>query len=113
MSTDCVVQLPISGQTRNVPLVDITRQYRTLREEIQAAIHDVLEQGACVGDPYVGRFECAFAKYVGARHCVGVSSGTSAIELALRAAGVGPSDEVIVPVNTFIATAEAVIFAGA
>jgi dTDP-4-amino-4,6-dideoxygalactose transaminase len=113
MTTDCVVPSSISGQTRNVPLVDITRQYRAICAEIDAAIHDVLEQGACVGDPYVGRFESAFAKYVGAQHCVGVSSGTSAIELTLRAAGVGQGDEVIVPVNTFIATAEAVIFAGA
>jgi dTDP-4-amino-4,6-dideoxygalactose transaminase len=107
------MQVYTAGQRRSVPFVDITRQYRALRSEIHAAISEVLEQGACVGNPFVGRFESAFAKYVGARFCVGVSSGTAAIELALRAAGIGPGDEVIVPVNTFIATAEAVVFAGA
>src|SRR2546422_1150874 len=72
-----------------------------------------MEATAFVQGPEVAAFEQAFAAFSGVRHCVGVASGTDAIELALRAAGVGPGDEVILPANPFIATAEAVARSGA
>jgi dTDP-4-amino-4,6-dideoxygalactose transaminase len=99
-------------QSLAVPLVDLRRQYDCIRTEIHRAIAGVLERGTFVGGQYVSQFECEFAAYVGAEHCVGVSSGTSALELTLRALDIGHGDEVVVPVNTFIATAEAVLFAG-
>jgi dTDP-4-amino-4,6-dideoxygalactose transaminase len=73
----------------------------------------VLDTSAFILGREVEAFERAFAEYVGARECVGVSNGTAAIQLALQACGVGPGDEVIVPANTFFATAEAVSTAGA
>ncbi len=97
----------------SIPFVDLRRQYQSIKPEVDEVVGEVIERGAFVGDPYVGVFEESFARYVGAKHCIGVSSGTSALELTLRALGVGEGDEVILPANTFIATAEAVIFAGA
>jgi dTDP-4-amino-4,6-dideoxygalactose transaminase len=97
----------------NVPFVDLRAQYRTIKEEIDAAVARVVESASFVLGPEVEAFESAFAAYVGARFCVGVNSGTAAIQLALQACGVGAGDEVIVPANTFFATAEAVSTAGA
>jgi dTDP-4-amino-4,6-dideoxygalactose transaminase len=102
----------MAQQSAIVPLVDLRRQYHGIRAEIHRTIAGVLERGAFVGEPYVPRFEHEFAAYVGADYCIGVSSGTSALELTLRALGIRNGDEVIVPANTFIATAEAVLFAG-
>jgi dTDP-4-amino-4,6-dideoxygalactose transaminase len=96
-----------------VPLVDLKAQYSTIQQEIHASINEVLASCQFVGGPYVERFEQEFAHYVGARYAVGVSSGTAALELALKAAGIGNGDEVIVPANTFVATAEAVSNVGA
>jgi dTDP-4-amino-4,6-dideoxygalactose transaminase len=83
----------------SVPFADLQAQYRSIKGEIDAAIARVVES--------------AFADYVGAKFCVGVNSGTAAIQIALQACGVGAGDEVIVPANTFFATAEAVSTAGA
>jgi dTDP-4-amino-4,6-dideoxygalactose transaminase len=96
-----------------VPFVDLQAQYREIRAEVDAAVARVLESAAFVLGREVEAFEAAFAEYTGARFCVGVNSGTAAIQLALTACGVGPGDEVIVPANTFFATAEAVSTAGA
>jgi dTDP-4-amino-4,6-dideoxygalactose transaminase len=96
-----------------VPFVDLQAQYRSIKSEVDAAIGRVLDSSAFILGPEVEAFERAFAAYVGARHCVGVSNGTAAIQLALTACGVGAGDEVIVPANTFFATAEAVSTAGA
>ena len=96
-----------------VPLVDLALQHRTIAEEIAGPLAEVMASGSFVGGPYVAAFEREFAAFTGRRHCVGVANGTDAIELALRAGGVGPGDEVIVPANTFAATAEAVVRAGA
>lgn len=96
-----------------IPFVDLKAQYATVREEIDAAIRQVVESAYFVGGPQVEAFEQEFAAYVGAAHAVGVSSGTSALKLALKAAGVGAGDEVIVPANSFFATAEAVSNVGA
>lgn len=99
-------------QTR-VPFLDLKAQYRTIRDEIDDALNRVLESAHYVGGECVEQFEEEFAAYVGARYAVALGSGTAALELALRACGIGPGDEVIVPANTFFATAEAVSSVGA
>jgi dTDP-4-amino-4,6-dideoxygalactose transaminase len=96
-----------------VPFVDLQAQYHSIKAEVGAAIQRVLDTSAFILGREVEAFERAFAEYVGARECVGVSNGTAAIQLALQACGVGPGDEVVVPANTFFATAEAVSTAGA
>jgi dTDP-4-amino-4,6-dideoxygalactose transaminase len=97
----------------NIPFVDLKAQYRTIKPEIDVEIAEVVESCWFVGGPKVKRFEENFASYCGARYGVGASSGTSAIHLALVALGIGPGDEVITPVNTFIATGEAISHSGA
>ncbi|HEX8187196.1 MAG TPA: DegT/DnrJ/EryC1/StrS family aminotransferase [Pyrinomonadaceae bacterium] len=96
-----------------VPFVDLQAQYRSVKAEVDEAIQRVLDTSAFILGREVEAFERAFAEYVGAADCVGVSNGTAAIQLALQACGVGPGDEVVVPANTFFATAEAVSTAGA
>ncbi|HMC09079.1 MAG TPA: aminotransferase class I/II-fold pyridoxal phosphate-dependent enzyme, partial [Actinomycetota bacterium] len=96
-----------------IPLVDLAAQHREVATEIELGFARVMETTSFVQGPEVAAFEQAFAAFSGVRHCVGVASGTDAIELALRAAGVGSGDEVILPANTFIATAEAVARTGA
>lgn len=103
----------MSDITTRVPFVDLKSQYSSLREEIDAAIHHVLKTAYFVGGPVLEKFEQEFAAFVGARYCVGVANGTDAITLAARAAGLGAGDEVLVPANTFFATAEAITNAGA
>jgi len=97
----------------SVPFVDLQAQYRSIKSEVDAAIQRVLDTSAFILGREVEAFERAFAEYVGAEFCVGVSNGKAAIQLALTACGVRAGDEVIVPANTFFATAEAVSTAGA
>jgi dTDP-4-amino-4,6-dideoxygalactose transaminase len=101
-----------SNQLR-VPLVDLAAQQAAVRAELDAAAARVLSDAEFILGRDVDCFEKEFAQYSGCAHGVGVDSGTSALELALRAYGVGPGDEVIVPANTFIATALAVSATGA
>jgi dTDP-4-amino-4,6-dideoxygalactose transaminase len=96
-----------------VPFVDLQAQYRAIRREVDEAIRRVVESAAFILGREVETFETAFAEYLGAKFCVGVNSGTAAIQLAVTACGIGAGDEVIVPANTFFATAEAVSTAGA
>ena len=96
-----------------IPLVDLKAQHDQIRDEVQAGWDRVLDRTAFVLADEVATFESEFAEFSGVRHCVGVANGTDALELALRAANVGPGDEVILPANTFIATALAVARAGA
>ncbi|WP_426226767.1 DegT/DnrJ/EryC1/StrS family aminotransferase [Pseudarthrobacter sp. DSP2-3-2b1] len=96
-----------------VPLVDLAAQQRDVHEEVMAGLTDVFTHASFIGGPAVAEFEAAYARFLGAGHCVGVANGTDALELALRASGVGPGSEVIIPANTFIATAEAVSRIGA
>lgn len=96
-----------------IPFVDLVGQYHRYREELNAAIQHTLENAAFIGGPALSRFEGGFAELCGTKHAVGVGNGTDAIELALRGLGIGPGDEVITAVNTFIATAEAIVHAGA
>lgn len=96
-----------------VPLVDLVAQQAEVADEVRAGLDDVFARAAFIGGAEVTTFEESYASYVGARHCVGVANGTDAVELALRAVGVGRDDEVVLPANTFIATAEAVSRIGA
>jgi len=94
-------------------VVDLRPQYAALRDEVIAALQEVADSHLYVLGPKVKEFEEAFAAYVGAKHCIGVNSGTSALHLALICAGVGPGDEVITVPMTFIATSWAVSYVGA
>jgi dTDP-4-amino-4,6-dideoxygalactose transaminase len=96
-----------------IPLVDLAAQHAQVADEVAEGWADVLSRTAFVGGPQVTAFEAAYAGYVGVAHCVGVGNGTDALEFALRALGIGPGDECVVPANTFIATAEAVARTGA
>jgi dTDP-4-amino-4,6-dideoxygalactose transaminase len=96
-----------------VPFLDLKAQYESIKDEINAAIQQVLDSCAFAGGPFVEEFEKNFAEFCRAKHCIGVGSGTEALWMALMALGVGPGDEVITVPNTFIATAEAISFCGA
>jgi len=96
-----------------VPLIDLQAQHRQVAEQVGAGFARVLETCSFILGPEVPAFEQAFAAHAGVRHCIGVANGTDALELSLRAAGIGPGDEVLLPVNTFIATALAVARIGA
>jgi len=96
-----------------VPFVDLKAQSRELHDEYEAAIWSVVDRAAYTLGPELQQFEHDFAALCGCEHAVGVCSGTDAVKLALLAADVSPGDEVFVPVNTFIATAEAVSHIGA
>jgi len=96
-----------------VPLVDLELQHRAIADEIADGFARVMREAAFILGPDVADFEGAFARFVRVDHCVGVASGTDALELALRALGVGAGSEVILPANAFIATALAVARAGA
>ncbi|MBI2377213.1 MAG: DegT/DnrJ/EryC1/StrS family aminotransferase [Deltaproteobacteria bacterium] len=100
-------------EERTIPFVDLVRQFETLRPEIEAAVTTVMKEASFIGGPHLQRFEAAFAAHTGTKHAVGVGNGTDALYLTLRALGVGRGDEVLVPANTFIATAEAVGLTGA
>lgn len=95
-----------------VPLTVMDNHDPALLQELLAAVERVAETGGFTGGPVVERFEDAFASYCQAPHAVGVASGTEALILALRALRLQPGDEVIVPANSFVATAEAVWLAG-
>lgn len=96
-----------------VPFVDLGILHEPIGRELTEAFTRVLGASAFVGGPEVEAFEAALADYVGVAHAVGVGSGTAGLHLALRAAGIGKGDEVVLPANTFFATAEAVLAAGA
>ncbi|HAZ07492.1 MAG TPA: hypothetical protein DCZ01_02965 [Elusimicrobia bacterium] len=103
----------MTATTVDIPLLSICAQNQELLPEIKAAVNRVLESGAFILGPECKSFEAEFAEMMGATYAVGVDSGTSALELALEAVGVGPGDEVIIPTYTFIATATAVSVLGA
>ena len=97
----------------NLPLVDLKAQYATLETEIDDAIRRVLERQVFVDGPETSAFEAEFAAACEASDCVAVSNGTTALELALRAIGVGPGDEVVTVSHTFFATVSAIVSTGA
>ena len=97
----------------SIPFVDLKAQYESIKDEIDSAIHSVIDQTSFIGGKVVRSFEESFAAYIGIRHCVGVANGTDAIEIALKALGIGTGDEVIVPALTWISTGGAVNNVGA
>jgi dTDP-4-amino-4,6-dideoxygalactose transaminase len=101
------------GASMQIPLVDLKAQYETVRDEVQLALVQALESMELTLGPNLRAFEAEFAIHCGVEHTVGVSSGTDALYLALRACGVGPGDEVITVANTFVATVEAIVLLGA
>src|ERR1700741_5226047 len=96
-----------------VPYLNLKAQYRSIKPEIDAAIARVLESCQFVLGPEVAAFEQDFAAYCGSSECIALNSGTSALHLALLAAGVGPGDEVITIPFTFVATVSAICYTGA
>ena len=96
-----------------IPLVDLKSQYEEVKTEIDRAIAGILERGAYIGGPEIEEFERWFAEYCGVPHALGVASGTTALELALRAARIGAGDEVVTVSHTFIASVAAIVAAGA
>ena len=99
--------------SEQIKRIDLTRDYEKHAEEYRAAIEAVCKETAFSGGKYADAFDKEFAAYVGSEYAVGVNNGTSALHLAMLALGVGPGDEVIVPANTYIATAWGVSYTGA
>ncbi len=101
-------------QTRiSVPFLDLKSQHRSLREDLWRVWDEVLDSAGFIGGSPVEQFEKAFAAFCETKHAVGVGNGTDALLLALKALGIGRGDEVIVPANSFVATAAGVVHAGA
>jgi dTDP-4-amino-4,6-dideoxygalactose transaminase len=96
-----------------IPMVDLKTQYHTLKTEIDRAVLDAIESSQFILGPNVTAFEQETAAYLGAKHAISCASGTDALQLAILAAGIKPGDEVITTPFTFIATAEAICYAGA
>lgn len=96
-----------------VPFVDLKMEYLSLETELKAAIDDVFQKTSFILGPQVSQFEKEFAEFLEVQHSVGVASGTDALKLAFAAIGIGPGDEVLIPANTFIATALGITSCGA
>jgi dTDP-4-amino-4,6-dideoxygalactose transaminase len=96
-----------------VPFLDLKAHHDPIRQEVMAAMNEVIDANAFAGGKFVTRFEEAYAKFCGVNHCVGVGNGTDSLWFSLLALGVGPGHEVITVPMTFMATAEAITYAGA
>jgi len=103
----------LTAKRTPIPLVHLQREYEALRPEMEQAMHEVCAKGDFILGKEVKEFEEAFAQYLGVGEVIGVANGTDALNLILKALGIGAGDEVIVPANTFIATALAVSHTGA
>jgi dTDP-4-amino-4,6-dideoxygalactose transaminase len=101
------------SQIEKIPFLDLKKQYLQVKEEIKSSINEVLEQTAFSGGPFVDKFEKNLAHYCQTHYALGVNTGTSALHLAMLALGIGEGDEVILPANTFIATAWGVSYVNA
>lgn len=97
----------------NIPLVDLRRQYHSIKKEIDSAIFNQIESSEFIGGESVKNFEQKFSDFIGSDFCIGCANGTDAIELLLYALGIGKGDEVLVPAHTWISTSEAVSTVGA
>src|SRR5262245_39790984 len=95
-----------------VPFADLNLQYRTVKEEVDAAVADVIRDSAFIRGPYVDAFERDFAKAVDAGHCVSCANGTDALYLAMKALKVRPGDEVITTAHSWISTSAMITHAG-
>ena len=96
-----------------IPFVDLSAQYKSIKNKIDEAIAEVLDNTSFIGGEKVKQFEAKFAEFIGANHAIGCANGTDAIEIALEALGVGSGDEVLVPAYTWVSTASAVSRVGA
>jgi dTDP-4-amino-4,6-dideoxygalactose transaminase len=96
-----------------IPFNDLSFQWREIASEVRPGMEALFENSAFVLGPHVREFEQAMAGYLGCRHAIGVNSGTSALHLAMLAAGVGPGDAVLVPAHSFIASVWGILYAGA
>ena len=101
------------GGNMNIQLVDLKAQYETIKQDVDSVIHDVVSETAFIGGEYIKKFEESFARFCGAKHCIGVGNGTDALFIALKTLGIGAGDEVITVANSFIATSEAITQTGA
>jgi len=97
----------------NVPFTDLRSEHKSLRLELLAIWEQMVETASFIGGSAVEAFETEFAEYCQTRHAIGVANGTDALTLALKALDIGPGDEVVLPVNSFVATAEAIVHTGA
>ncbi|MFK8105232.1 MAG: DegT/DnrJ/EryC1/StrS family aminotransferase, partial [Saprospiraceae bacterium] len=112
------MQSPVMDQEKatkkmNIPFLDLKRQYETIATEVDHALKAVIAKTAFAGGPFVASFEEDFAKYCETDYAIGCNSGTSALHLAMLALGIGAGDEVILPANTFVATAWGVSYVNA
>ena len=96
-----------------VPFLDLPAENRSIADELDEAIHQVISRGQFILGPAVERFEQSFAEYLGAKYCVGLNNGTSALHLALEACDIGPGDEVITTPHSWISTSWAISYVGA
>jgi len=101
------------NSSKDIPFLDLKLPQKELKAKLMSSFERVLDSGWFIMGKECERFEAAFAEYCGVKHCIGVGNGLEALHLILRAAGIGPGDEVIVPSNTYIATWLAVSYAGA
>ena len=107
--------MQVSGRTTSstiVPFLDLEVVHSGIKDELVEALSDLVDSGRFTNGPEVSEFEAAFASWCGVEHCVGIASGLDALRLGLKASGIEPGDEVILPALTFVATAEAVSQAG-
>ena len=93
-------------------MVDVVGQYRRYQDEIDAAVHEVVQSGKYINGPYVQQFERAMESYLGVKHAIACASGTDALQLALMAIDLKPGDEVITTPFTFAATTETIALLG-
>src|SRR5438874_11375306 len=91
-----------------VPFVDLKSQYLSLKAEVDDAIMKVVSDAAFISGRYAAAFEKSFGDYLNVKHCIACANGTDAIEIGLKAIGIEPGDQVLLPANTFFATAEAI-----
>ena len=103
----------MSGASEKLPLADLRAQHASIAAEVQAAVARVMTDADFILGADVAAFEQEFARYCEAKECVGLDSGMSALELGMRAMGIGPGDEVITPAGSFIASSSAISFTGA
>jgi dTDP-4-amino-4,6-dideoxygalactose transaminase len=103
----------MSGESDKLPFVDLRAQHASIAAEVEAAVGRVMTNADFILGGDVAAFEEEFGRYCGAEHCVGLDSGMSALELGMRAMGIGPGDEVITPAGSFIASSSAISFTGA
>lgn len=104
---------PPHSLSMKIPLVNLNKQHKPLLKEIYSALKKILTHSSFIKGPYLNKFEENYAKFIGAKYAIGVASGTDALQLGLMALDLQPDDEVIMPVNTFIATAYAAIYLNA